>query len=282
MKRHTTNYQAPALIWSAVIHIVMILLVLVALPEAWENHRESLPTAMSVEVVKISDITNIKTKEAQKKETKKKPKKAIAKKAKSASSSNKKAKKKPKKKLAPPKPKKTPKPKPKKKKEKPKEKPKPKPKEKKKEKIEQKDLSSILKSVADAAKKEEGDVPSKSNQEVKKAKSSDYNPSLPMSMSEIDAIRSQFVKCWNMPAGARNAHELKVVLDIKLRQNGSVINVALAKDEARYYRDGFFRAAADSAMRAVHRCSPIKGLPPKKYETWKYLQMNFNPRDMLY
>ena len=272
------NYLAPAFIWSGVLHLVVLLGVLVGLPSAWEKHREALPTAMSVEVVNISDITNIKKKDAQKKETKKKPKKATSKKAVSASSSNQKTEKPKKKLVAPPKKKDKPKPK---KKDKPKEKPKPKPK-KKEEPKKKADLSSILKSVADAAKKEQGEVTSKSDKEVKKAVSDNYNPSLPMSMTEIDAIRSQFVKCWNIPAGARNAHELRIVLDVRLRSNGSVINVELAKEEGRYYRDGFFRAAVDSAMRAVHRCSPIKNLPPKKYETWKYLQFTFDPRDMLY
>lgn len=266
------NYQAPALIWSAVLHLIVLLLVLVGLPRAWEKHRESLPVAMSVEVLPITEITNIKRKHAQKKDKTKKNKKAVAKKAKSATSSNKKVEKEKIKAIAPPKPKKK-----EKKKEKPKEKPKPKKKEKKKS-----DFDDILKAVSDAAKKEQGDKPTKSNKEVKKAVSDTYNPSLPMGMSEIDAIRSQFVKCWNIPAGARNAHELKIVLDVRLRSNGSLISVELAKDKGRYYKDGFFRAAADSAMRAVQRCSPIKNLPPRKYDTWKYMQFTFDPHDALY
>ena len=268
-----TNYQAPALIWSAVLHLIILLLVLVGLPKAWEKHRESLPVAMSVEVLPITEVTNIKRKIAQKKEKTKKKKKAVAKKATSATSSNKKPKKEKKKAIAPPKKKEAKNPK---KKEKPREKPK----EKKKEK--QSDLDSILKSVAAAAKKDQGDKPTKSNKEVKKAISDTYNPSLPMGMSEIDAIRSQFVKCWSIPAGARNAHELKIVLDVRLRSNGSVISVELAKDKGRYYQDGFFRAAADSAMRAVQRCSPLKNLPANKYDTWKYIQFTFDPHDVLY
>ncbi|MDG1287835.1 MAG: hypothetical protein P8P30_09800 [Rickettsiales bacterium] len=270
-----TNYQAPALIWSAVMHLMILLLVMVGLPSIWEKHRESLPTAISVEVLPITELTNIKRKQAQKKEKTKKEEAAKAKKAKSASSSNQEAKKEKKKAIAPPKPKEKKKPK---KKEKPKEKPKP----KKKKKEKKSDLDSILKSIEDAAKKEEGDKPKKSKKEVKKAISDTYNPALPMGMSEIDAIRSQFIKCWNMPAGARNAHELRIIVDVRLRANGSVISAELAEEKGRYYQDGFFRAAADSAVRAVYRCSPIKGLPANKYETWKYIQLTFDPRDALY
>lgn len=274
-----TNYQFPALVWSAVLHVIILLFAIVGLPEIWKEHRESLPVAMSVEVLPITELTNIKKKNAQKKEKKKKEvKKAVAKKATSASSSNRKKEESKKKAIAPPKKKEEKKKKPKpKEKEKPKEKPKPKKKEEKKQ-----DLDAILKSVADAAQKEEGKKPQKANKEVKKAVSDTYNPSLPMGMSEIDAIRSQFIKCWNLPAGARNAHELRIVVDVRLRANGSVISAELAQDKGRYYQDGFFRAAADSAVRAVYKCSPLKGLPPEKYETWKFLQLSFDPRDALY
>ncbi len=278
MPRHKQiNYQAPALIWSAVLHVMIMLLVVVGLPSVWQKHRESLPTAISVEVLPITELTNIKRKEAQKKEKAKKKKEvAKAKKAKSATSSNKKKEESKKKAIAPPKPKKEKKKKPEpKKKEKPKEEPK-----KKEEK--KKDFENILKSIEDAAKKEEGKKPVKSNKEVKKAVSDNYNPALPMGMSEIDAIRSQFIKCWNIPAGARNAHELRIVVDVRLRANGSVISAELAQDKGRYYQDGFFRAAADSAVRAAYKCSPIKGLPANKYETWKYIQLTFDPRDALY
>ena len=275
-KKHE-NYHVPALVWSAVIHGMIMLFAIVGLPQIWENHRESLPVAMSVEVLPITELTNIKNKQAQKKESKKKFETAKAKKATSATSSNKKKEESKKKAIAPPKPKE-----PKKKKPEPKkkEKPKKKPKEKKKEK--KNDFENILKSIEDAAKKEQGDKPTKANKEVKKAVADTYNPSLPMGMSEIDAIRSQFIKCWSLPAGARDAHELRLTLDVRLRADGSVIKAELAQDKGRYYNDGFFRAAVDSAIRAVYRCSPIKGLPPKKYETWKYLQLTFDPRDALY
>jgi len=277
MAAQHSSYIAPALIWSAVFHLLILLLAIVGLPKIWEEHRQSLPVAMSVEVLPITELTNIKTKQAQKKETKKKKvEKAVAKKAKSASSSNRKKAEAKKKAIAPPKPKE-------KKKKKPIPKKKEKPKEEPKEKKEKKeDLDAILKSVADAAQKEQGDKPKKANVEKKKAVSDTYNPSIPMGMSEIDAIRSQFVKCWNLPSGARNAHELRIVVDVRLRADGGVISAELAADKGRYQRDGFFRAAADSAIRAVYRCSPIKGLPAHKYETWKYLQFTFDPRDALY
>ena len=44
--------------------------------------------------------------------------------------------------------------------------------------------------------------------------------------------------------------------------------------------DAFFRSAAESALRAVLRCSPLR-LPREKYDTWKNSTFTFDPRDML-
>ena len=46
--------------------------------------------------------------------------------------------------------------------------------------------------------------------------------------------------------------------------------------------DPFYRAAAESAQRAMLNpsCQPLK-LPPQKYEQWKDLRIDFNPKDMI-
>jgi len=53
-------------------------------------------------------------------------------------------------------------------------------------------------------------------------------------------------------------------------------------DQGRMSTDSFFRAAAESAMRAVlnPRCNPLK-LPREKYDVWKSFILNFNPKEML-
>ncbi|NBO19672.1 MAG: energy transducer TonB, partial [Proteobacteria bacterium] len=49
----------------------------------------------------------------------------------------------------------------------------------------------------------------------------------------------------------------------------------------KYQSDPFYRAAADAAVRAVQRCSPLTGLPSDKYETWKQMELRFDPKYML-
>jgi outer membrane biosynthesis protein TonB len=264
--------------FSALLHGLLLLFLIFGLPELWESHREKLPTAMTVEIVPITEISNIQAQpevQKPKEQPKKEPPKPTPPKPKV------KQEKAPEKK---PEPKPVPSPKKEEKKEeKPKEevkKEEPKKDETKKDEL---DLDAILKGIAEentdeSQEESKNDAP----QESKKAVSDNYNPSLPMGLSEIDMIRQQFMKCWNVPAGARDAHSLIVVIDVEVAQDGSVLSAKLGRDEGRYYSDPFFRAAADSALRAVRRCSPLKNLPANKFDTWKQMEITFDPRDMLY
>ena len=42
----------------------------------------------------------------------------------------------------------------------------------------------------------------------------------------------------------------------------------------------FYKVLAESALRAVRLCQPLK-VPPTGYDKWKDLQLNFNPAEML-
>ena len=41
-----------------------------------------------------------------------------------------------------------------------------------------------------------------------------------------------------------------------------------------------FQVAAESALRAVRTCAPYSFLPAAKYEAWKDVIVDFDPRDM--
>lgn len=180
-----------------------------------------------------------------------------------------------------------------KKKEEPKEIPKPpKPKVKppeekpKKKKEDELDFDSVLKTVEKIEKKQAKDEKkaedAKPKSEAKAKSEAFYDPSKSLSMSEQDAIRQQISQYWSVPAGAKDAQNLQVELRISLLQDGTVRNVELV-DQARYNSgDSFYRAAADSAMRAVLKAKQLKGLPPEKYDEWKDIRMAFDPKDMIY
>ena len=92
-------------------------------------------------------------------------------------------------------------------------------------------------------------------------------------------MREKIRPCWNFPAGVRDQSALVVTMVVQMNQDGTPTKVDL-KDTGRYYNDPTFRAAADSAMRAVSnpRCQPWP-LSPEKYNAWRTITFNFDPRD---
>ena len=99
-------------------------------------------------------------------------------------------------------------------------------------------------------------------------------------MSERDAVRREIEKCWNVPAGALDAENLVVEIRLQLNADGTVMTAKIVEG-TRAAHEKFFRAAAESALRAVlnPECSPLP-LPAKKYQEWKNMVLSFNPRDM--
>ena len=176
--------------------------------------------------------------------------------------------------VPPPEPKKEPE-KPKPKPEKPK--PKPEPKEDPKKKQEN-DFTSLLK---DLTPREDEDTKPQPRNTGDADDAQDALLANQISVSELDALRAQLEPCWNIPAGAKYAENLAVTVRVSMNRDMTVGDARVI-NQGRYNRDSAFRAAADSALRALRnpRCSPLK-LPPQKYEQWKTIIINFDPRDML-
>ncbi len=101
-----------------------------------------------------------------------------------------------------------------------------------------------------------------------------------LTASEIDVVRQQLSRCWNIPAGARDAKDLVVTIRGTIAQDGRVLQATIV-DQARL-GDPFFRAAAESARRAFFHplCTPLR-LPPEKYEAWKTFEIELSPKDIL-
>ena len=100
----------------------------------------------------------------------------------------------------------------------------------------------------------------------------------PLGLSELDRLRSHISSCWQPPIGAKGADQLKVDIQVKLEKDGSVKQAEIA-DRQRYRSDVLYRAAANSARRAVLDCQPLP-LPPEKYQFWKEFIFGFDPKFM--
>jgi TolA protein len=105
-------------------------------------------------------------------------------------------------------------------------------------------------------------------------------PSLPVTSSEIDAVRRQIERCWNLPEGAKEAGNLVVSIRVEMNADGTPRS-AVIQDAGQMQANPHFQATADSARRAVlnPRCHPFR-LPADKFEHWRFMTLIFNPREI--
>ena len=102
-----------------------------------------------------------------------------------------------------------------------------------------------------------------------------------LSLSEEDALKAQIFGCWSIPLGLPYNENLLVRIKLQLKPDGTVIKSEIL-DHARMNKpgQGFYKVLAESALRAVKLCQPLR-VPTTGYERWKDLQLNFDAREML-
>ena len=103
-----------------------------------------------------------------------------------------------------------------------------------------------------------------------------------MTMDLSDALKNMIAQCWNPPVGAPHPERLIPVFRLFLNPDGSVAQPPqLTADSAGAAAgDPFMRAAADAARRAIYTCAPYK-LPADKYNVWRDITVDFDPRKMV-
>ena len=263
-----------SLFYSITFHSVMILLTVLSLPFMLREPIE-LPPIVSVELIQISDKTNIPYAPKARKiieETKKKEERVVSEQAPPAA----KAKEKPDRIPLPNE----------KKEEKKIEKKKQNPEEVKPEirqssEFEKKEIidTNQIAALIDKAKEIEAVEQKEKNKITQSNKKNSFASGL--TLSEEDALRAQIFGCWSVPLGLPYDQNLLVRIKLQLKKDGTILNSEIL-DHERMNRPGqkFYKVLAESALRAVRMCQPLK-VPPTGYDKWKNLQLNFNPEEML-
>ena len=102
-----------------------------------------------------------------------------------------------------------------------------------------------------------------------------------LSLSEEDALKAQIFGCWSIPLGLPYNENLLVRIKLQLNPDGTVLQSEIL-DHARMNKpgQGFYKVLAESALRAIKLCQPLR-VPTSGYEKWKELQLNFDAREML-
>lgn len=145
-------------------------------------------------------------------------------------------------------------------------------------------FSKLLKDVSKLKPQEQAkptDAKPDAQQKPQEQKSMAPSLSTRLTITEEDMLRRQISQCWNMPIGAKDAQNLIVEIMIDVNPDRTVQHAEIV-DQTRLATDSYFRAAAESALRALKspKCTPLE-LPPDKYEEWKHIDFTFDPRDML-
>ena len=102
-----------------------------------------------------------------------------------------------------------------------------------------------------------------------------------LSLSEEDALKAQIFGCWSIPLGLPYNENLLVRIKLQLNPDGTISDSEII-DHARMNKpgQGFYKVLAESALRAIKLCQPLR-VPTTGYERWKELQLNFDAREML-
>ena len=102
-----------------------------------------------------------------------------------------------------------------------------------------------------------------------------------LTLSQEDALKAQIFGCWSLPLGLPYQENLLVRIKLKLKPDGTVMKSEIL-DHARMNQpgQGFYKVLAESALRAIRICQPLR-VPPTGYEKWKDLQLNFDANEML-
>jgi len=263
-----------SLIYSIFFHSIIILLTILSLPFMLRQPID-LPPIVSVELIQISDKTNIPYAPKARKvieKVKKEEKRVVSE-------------------QAPPKAKK---------KEKPDRIPMPDEKKEKKQLVKKKQNPEDVKpqirqssefekkeiidtnqiaALIDKAKEEEALTEKTSSKLTQSSQKNSFATGL--SLSQEDALRAQIFGCWSVPLGLPYDDNLLVRIKLKLKKDGTVLKSEIL-DHVRMNRPDqkFYKILAESALRAIRICQPLK-VPPTGYEKWKDLQLNFDPTEML-
>jgi hypothetical protein len=99
----------------------------------------------------------------------------------------------------------------------------------------------------------------------------------PLSQSELDAMRTRLAALWNVQPGVEHPEELYVTIRVRLnreRRLAAPPQIVSTGSSPRY------QAAAEAAVKAVIQGQPYTMLRDETYEQWKYMDIDFDPRNV--
>jgi len=140
------------------------------------------------------------------------------------------------------------------------------------------DTNSIA-ALIDKSKIEAAETTKKNN---KITQNQDMNiENMKLTLSEKDALTAQIFGCWSVPLGLPLSSDMLVRIELDLNPDGSIDRMEML-DHVKMNTPGKekFRTLADSVRRALQLCNPLR-VPTTGYERWKNMILNFDATEML-
>jgi outer membrane biosynthesis protein TonB len=115
---------------------------------------------------------------------------------------------------------------------------------------------------------------------VKGDTNQEYKSDLPLSLSEVDAIKSEVTRHWNTSAFSGSASaSMQVTVVVNLDPMGNVTSV---KVEKALNSSPSYHAFVSSVVRAIKMSDFASILSPENYGSWNELELRFDSSGMIY
>ncbi len=101
-----------------------------------------------------------------------------------------------------------------------------------------------------------------------------------LTISEQDAIRQRMREEWTQTTANLSPDEKTVVVAVKLRRDGSVLDVRFAEPGKIARGSELYKVAARNAINAVRNGAPYDFLSAERYGLWQDMEWTFNPEAM--
>lgn len=96
-----------------------------------------------------------------------------------------------------------------------------------------------------------------------------------LSVSMLDRLQTEMLKCWRESRDAVNPEELVVQFRVRLLPDGYVESVQMLGETG---RGPYAQVARQRAQAAIKKCEPYDFLPPDQYNGWRDMTLSFRPR----
>jgi hypothetical protein len=102
-------------------------------------------------------------------------------------------------------------------------------------------------------------------------------PTTTLSQSEFNALIARLKQLWNVPAGIEHPEEMVVVIQVRLTRDRRLAAppVIVSRGSSPSYQ-----VAAEAARRAVLEGQPFNMLRDESYDSWKDMEITFDPKAM--